>query len=410
MSLTFSPAVSSTQTSPGKRKAMAFDSDDDSENVAPIIFASPKRSKAIDDMSKDNDTLSKPSQFFLTKAPPSPTESCLTSPLKPSKSHRAILQPTSRTPKTSTTSVSKPSPLSAPAGRSPTRKRVGILNNHRRSTNSPVTRVIPPPKFSTSTASGLSFSIDAALSGTIPSYGARQRQRQRQASSLSTSSSKSTSDAIPSSLRSHANETKSSWFFQIHEDTEEELATNLMEHSTCTLDISSDEESALSEREFEKCEKENIPPVDDISQTRLASFTSSSTLYGSSSLGESMGEMKMKMKTKMQRKRREAVDVNAIEIDRAPLGEMKKEDFYADGCDERSVFIILPDPEEVVAAEEKPQADDTSAIPETQVLEGKGKEREREIDDLMQKRVVEDIEKPEDDFVVWESGSAKGDE
>ncbi|PQE24134.1 thymidylate kinase protein [Rutstroemia sp. NJR-2017a BVV2] len=400
MYLTFSPAVPSTQTSPGKRKATtAFESDDDSENVAPIIFASPKRSKAIDGMGKDNDSLSKPSQFFLTKAPPSPTESCLTSPLKPTKPHRTILQPTSRTPKINSTSVSKPSPLSAPAGRSPTRKRVGILNNRRRTTNSPITRVNPPPKFSTSTASGLSFSIDAALSGTIPSYGARQRQRQ-----ASSSSKSSTSNAIPSSL--HSNETKSSWFFQIHEDTEEELATNLMEHSTCTLDISSDEESALREREFEKCEKENIPPVDDISQTRLMATTAST--YSS---GESMREMKTKIKTKMHRKRREAVDVNAIDIDRAPLGEMKKEDFYAEGCDERSVFIILPDAEEVETEVEGEEVSSAMPEPESETR-GKGKEREREIeiDALMQKRVVEEIEKPEDDFVVWESGSAKGDE
>ncbi|PQE07043.1 thymidylate kinase protein [Rutstroemia sp. NJR-2017a BBW] len=376
MYLTFSPAVSSTQTSPGKRKATTAFEDDDSENVAPIIFGSPKRSKAIDGMSKDNDSLSKPSQFFLTKAPPSPTESCLTSPLKPTKPHRTMLQPTSRTPKISSTAVSKPSPLSAPAGRSPTHKRVGILNNRRRTTNSPITRVNPPPKFSTSTASGLSFSIDAALSGTIPSYGARQRQR-----AASSSSKSSTSDAIPSSL--HSNEPKSSWFFQIHEDTEEELATNLMEHSTCTLDISSDEESALRVREFEKCEKENIPPVDDISQTRLMTTASTSE--------ESM------------------VDVNAIDVDRAPLGEMKKEDFYAEGCDERSVFIVFPDPEE--AETDTEDASSSMPVPEPEKLvKGKERERETEIDLLMQKRVVEEIEKPEDDFVVWESGSAKGDE
>jgi hypothetical protein len=180
-----------------------------------------------------------------------------------------------------------------------------------------------------------------------------------------------------------------------------------MEHSTCTLDISSDEESALREREFEKCEKENIPPVDDISQTRLRTTASTS----GESMDMSMREMKMKMKNKMHRKRREAVDVNAIDIDRAPLGEMKKEDFYAEGCDERSVFIILPDPEEA----ETDTEDASSSMP-VPVLEpatqSKGKEREREaeIDMLMQKRIVEEIEKPEDDFVVWESGSAKGDE
>jgi hypothetical protein len=57
---------------------------------------------------------------------------------------------------------------------------------------------------------------------------------------------------------------KESWFFEIYEDTEEEAATNLIEHSTCTLDITSDEESRAIERDCKS--KENVP-LHDVSQT-----------------------------------------------------------------------------------------------------------------------------------------------
>lgn len=66
----------------------------------------------------------------------------------------------------------------------------------------------------------------------------------------------------------HTSPVRDSWFFEIHEDTPEELATNLMEHSTCTLDLSSDEESRVRERDERG--KENVPPQDDVSQTRTA--------------------------------------------------------------------------------------------------------------------------------------------
>ena len=106
------------------------------------------------------------------------------------------------------------------------------------------------------------------------------------------------------------------------------MATNLMEHSTCTLDISSDEESAA--REMDMRGKENVPPPDDISQTRTMISSSSTALTGGDGRDVSMAELKARM-------RRED---GAIDIDRSPLGDLAVEDFYAEGCDKESVFIV----------------------------------------------------------------------
>jgi anti-sigma28 factor (negative regulator of flagellin synthesis) len=283
MNLTSFPLALSTLTLPSKRKADAFEADNDnSENIDPIIFLSPKRSKNPDGSSKD---LLKPTNFFLTKAPPSPNEFSLKSTTSP---RRPILPAHSLTPRLDT---SKSTPLSAPAGRSPTHKRIGILN--RRKTGTPFRRV-DPPKFS-APSSGLGFSIDAALSGTIPSYSSRQHD--------------------PSSPKELP--TKDSWFFDIHEDTEVELATNLLEHSTCTLDISSDEESRARKRDCRG--KENVPPPDDVSQTRTSL---SSSLVNTAEV-ESRDVKKRARAARMKRK----VEEGAIEVDRAPLGDLVVEEF-----------------------------------------------------------------------------------
>ncbi|TVY41561.1 hypothetical protein LSUB1_G004568 [Lachnellula subtilissima] len=322
-------ALPTTLTSPTKRKVQTFE-DDNSENIDPIIFLSPKRSKNPD------------------------------------------------APRVNT-SISKSTPLSAPAGRSPTRKRIGILN--RRRTTAPFTRV-EPPKFATTPAGsgGLGFSIDAALSGTIPSYKSRQ------------------SKAVPETL--HEPEVKDSWFFDIHEDTAEELATNLMEHSTCTLDISSDEESAA--RLKDERGKENVPPLDDISQTR-------SQLTSVDAVEESMNDIKARIRA------RRAVAEGAIDVDRSPLGDLAAEEFYAEGCDGESVFIIASDEavEEEGCETEAPGMFDFT--PEVDG-KGKGKEVQVDVDALMRKddfqvapkaMLLEPIEKADDGFEVWESGSAK---
>lgn len=384
MPLTSSPLA---LTSPIKRKSSAFEQDNDnSENIDPVIFLSPKRSKCPDGSSKDTSSFTKPTNYFLTPAPPSPP----TTFSKPSVSpRRPVLAARSQIQKLDT---SRSTPLSAPAGRSPTRKRIGILN--RRKTASPFTRV-DPPKFQTpssSSASSLGFSIDAALSGTIPSYSARQKI----AAELK---------ALPSLLGEK--ETKESWNFEIYEDTEEELATNLMEHSTCTLDISSDEESAARERDMRG--KENVPPPDDVSQTRTQL---------SNPVAQTEAEMgALKARARATRRKR---DEGAIEIDRCPLGDLAAEDFYAEGCDGESVFVISEtDVEDLEVEANDPEVPSSLTFDFSAEIKGKGKEREIDIDELMRKddreapkaaKVLEPIEKAEDGFEVWESGSAQGDE
>ena len=182
-----------------------------------------------------------------------------------------------------------------------------------------------------------------------------------------------------------------------------------MEHSTCTLDISSDEESAQRLRDDRG--KENVPPVDDVSQTRTT-LTSSVDVAEDQMIG-------LKARVKARRSRREA-DENAIDLDRSPLGDLAAEDFYAEGCDEKSIFVILPD-------ESPGDEHETSSLPTSSsfdfVAEVKGKspvyERSSlDVDALMKKddfdiapkaTLLEPIEKAPEGFEVWESGSAKDD-
>lgn len=224
---------------------------------------------------------------------------------------------------------------------------------------------------------------------------------------------------------------KDSWFFDIHEDTEEELATNLMEHGACTLDISSDEENAARERDLRG--KENVPPVDDVSQTRTA-------LSGSSSMGMGMGvgdgmsgemdaeaemkDIKARLHRASRRLKSEQMDEGAIEVDRAPLGEMPAEDFYA----EEVVEATHEATEDVVVAsgsgnEEAEQSEGEVGVAHTfdfsADVVGKGKGVEVDVEGAMGKsdgsgsgkaRLLEPIEKVDAGWSVWESGSAKGDD
>jgi hypothetical protein len=200
----------------------------------------------------------------------------------------------------------------------------------------------------------------------------------------------------------HQQEAKESWFFDIHEDTEEELATNLMEHSTCTLDISSDEESRARERDQRG--KENVPPPDDVSQTRTRMEVEGAE-----------AEM-LDVKARVRAARRERlVEDGAIEVDRAPLGDLAAEEFWAEGCDGSSVFLIPAEASEENEEEVVEQCAPTFDF----IAEVKGKGKEIDIDTLMSKdsfvvapkaALLEPIEKAEEGFEVWESGSAKGDE
>ncbi|KAG4435050.1 hypothetical protein IFR05_009474 [Cadophora sp. M221] len=410
-----------TLTSPSKRKATTFEHDSsdisNSENIDPVVFLSPKRSKHPDGSHTSKDSaLCKPSptNYFLTRAPPSPNEFSSikqmgTSGPSTSPASRPMLN--ARSPAKSRLDTGRSTPLSAPAGRSPTRKRIGILN--RRKTGSPFTRV-DPPRFSTSSASsssslGLGFSIDAALSGTIPSYISRQAPAAPAPTPVveAEAEAREQTAELPIPVL-HQDVARDSWFFDIHEDTEEELATNLMEHGACTLDISSDEESAARERDARG--KENVPPVDDVSQTRtvLGNATSSTLgLGGELDAEASMREIKARLHRASHRGG--GRDENAIEVDRAPLGDLAAEDFYGDvvGDADGEGNVELSEGEVGVAKTFEFGAD----------VVGKGKGVEVDIDALMEggsgsgkARLLEPIEKVEEGWSVWESGSAKGDE
>lgn len=142
----------------------------------------------------------------------------------------------------------------------------------------------------------------------MPSYAARPASSTKAAPS-------SSSTSLTDGLYDSASSAKSSWFFDIHEDTPEQEMTNLLQHSTCLLDISSDEECEQKLRR-EKAEgrgKENVPPEDDVSQTSVRRATTTSE-----------GGME-------------------YEKPRTALGDLNVEEFYADGCDPTSVIIVPGD-------------------------------------------------------------------
>ncbi|GKT52133.1 uncharacterized protein ColSpa_12314 [Colletotrichum spaethianum] len=353
----------------GKRKASDIVDTDDFENVDPSVFS--KRSKGSDSFYSSKEAL-KPSSFVLTKAAPLAESPALASTRPALPRPRNLLQPKSPAAKINTV-IAKSSPLSAPAGRSPTRgKRSGILSNRRR-TAGPYTRV-DPPLFNLSSSASAPFSLDAALKGTIPSYAAR--------ASVASSSRTAAKDLLEPDL-------KASWFFDIHEDTPEQEMTNMLQHGTCVLDISSDEESGrkASRDRAEGRDKENVPPVDDVSQTSARRSVS-----------------------------RTDEDDMIVEKERIALGEMDASEFYAFGCDESSVIIIPADDDEGEEAPIEAALPVTSDIaPELKVDPLEVPLKERDVEELMGKSadpapkaaLLEPIEGTGETFELWESGSAK---
>lgn len=312
----------------------------------------------------------KPASFVLTDAAtplPLPAARTFTNPIKPSSTRRT-LQPKSPVAKLNT-GITKSSPFSVPAGRSPTRgKRAGLLSNRRRTAGS-FARVDPP---SFQLDASTPFSLDAALKGTISGYEAKPK------------ATKSTSSALLES-----SDMKASWFFDIHEDTPEQEMTNLLQHSTCVLDISSDEESerkATLER-AEGRDKENVPPVDDVSQTSA------------------------------RRAPRLSTEDMVVEKERVALGEMNTADFYAEGCDETSVIIVPADAEECAQVETTgvdTATNNFAFAPELSKSEPAA-EVSASIDALMSKEpedsskaaLLQPMEGTGESFELWESGSNK---
>jgi hypothetical protein len=359
-------------SAPVKRKAAEVEVDG-LENVDPSLFS--KRSKGAGADTSFSKDFFKPASFVLTKAASTPSLAKeILQPTKPAPARpRTVLSPKSPAARLNTKVTT--ASLTAPAGRSPTRgsKRIGILSRRR-------TQRVDPPSFGL--ASSAPFSLDAALKGTIPSYSGRNT-------------------ASPHNLLQP--EMSSSWFFDIHEDTPEQEMTNLLQHSTCTLDISSDEESERRARreQIEGRDKENVPPADDVSQMSSARAARAAGSF----------------------------DDMIVEKQRGPLAEMNVADYYAEGCDDGSVIIVPGDDEEaetVIDESEQAPYHDAVVEPYHDVVEEQQESVEHlfspqaelaeveavSVDALMgaddesaKAALLQPIEGTGESFDLWESGS-----
>lgn len=121
-----------------------------------------------------------------------------------------------------------------------------------------------------------------------------------------------------------------SWFFEIHEDTPEQEAANLMTHSATVLDISSDDDAETRAKNEELSRgKENIPPPDfALAQPRTASANAVDD-----------GE-ETEIEEPVKRPRLRKITQDAMDEDRKPLGDLLPNEFYADGCDASSYVTV----------------------------------------------------------------------
>ena len=258
-------------------------------------------------------------------------------------------------------------PSSAPpaAGRSPKNKKLGILSR-RRMTSSPFTRINPPTFSAVESQTSQPFSIDAALAGTVPAL----------------------------ALKSKSGPRTRGWHFDIHEDTPDDEMANLMEHSTCTLDISDDEAGSLLKGD--KDNKENIPPVD-----------------GPAAL--------LRSETQVTATRRDMM----TDEPRTPLGDLVAQDFYAAGCDATSVILIPAEDADDNANEKSPiicnVPESSSSRPTTSAVTEAAECWKAIIAEMNTDKIAADSEayltpgqgaskEATTEIQIWESESAKGDD
>ncbi|KAF2448908.1 hypothetical protein P171DRAFT_221376 [Karstenula rhodostoma CBS 690.94] len=299
-----SPLKPSPTASTGKRsRGPAIFEDDDSENVDPSSFNSPSKK------SKTTDAFSTPSKFALVSSPLKTREPLTASPSIPSV-RKALSSP----------NTTASTPISHSRG-SPKHKRIGALSK-RRASSSPFRRV-DPPSFSAHSSPALPFSIDAALSGTISNYTPKP---------VATPTPAPAPVPAPVAPASYVEDSMpNAWFFEIHEDTVEQEAANLMEHSASVLDISSDDDAATKARNEDlERGKENIPPP-DFALSQAQSRGASSLALESTGLEACAG-------VKMPRLRE--VKQDAMDEDRKPLGDLPASEFYGEGCDKDSYVVV----------------------------------------------------------------------
>ena len=353
-------AVTAQLTAPTKRRAPEPSFDDvDQENFNPEFF-SELANKKVKNFDFNALKSTKPSKFVLTKANSSPATS--TRPIITPKRLQNNGKTNGLGGRSTPLTVKTTQPSSAPAAlteagrKSPVKsKRVGILSRHRVS-SSPVTRVNPP---ACGLNQGLPFSIDAALSSTVATFQSTPIQ-----------------DVAPVPVATIDESIPPSWQFDIYEDTPEEYASTIMQHSMPILDISDDEGRLSPARSNRDENKENIAPAD------------ASSAYAVS--------------------RRDMM----TDEPRSPLGNLTAADYYADGCDANS-FVIVPGDQEATCsgAASTPALASTPATTASEA--SSAQEGWKEIlDKLRDDRKVQAemakqaMEEGKSEFEVWESESA----
>ncbi|KAF2140353.1 uncharacterized protein K452DRAFT_231087 [Aplosporella prunicola CBS 121167] len=299
-----------SSTSPSKRRhtTSSFDDEYDGENVDPAsLNSSTKRSKAPDGSPK------KASKLPLTDAiKPASSSPRLACPSTQSLSSNIQKSKKQSTPTKSSISTSRGSPK---------HKRVGLLSK-RRTAGSSVTRIDPPSLGSGSRqSSSLPFSIDAALSGSVSSHPPAPKVEEPKPAT-SELNIPTLDEAMPKG-----------WFFEIHEDSPEEEATNMMEHSAGVLDISSDDDSdAKAQNEAREKGKENIPPPDHYQ----ASVSAQSTSGRRGTAASAEAQLEPLKLSKLSRKQNR----DDMEEDRSPLSDLLTSDYFGEGLDANSYVIV----------------------------------------------------------------------
>lgn len=317
----------------GKRSFTPSFDDVDSENADPSMFSPSKKSKS--------EACEKPFTFSMT----------------PVKS----MPPPARTPARS--NISSPrAPLTAPAGRSPPRKTGGISKNRR--VSAPFTRIDPP--FLSRGSSSLPFSLDAAISGSV--------------STTSTpTKSKSAGSTIQESM-------PASWSFEIYEDSPEEEAANLMEHSTQILDLSSDDEAAKARKDYRGKENEAPEGYDAPSASRPTATATEAPLPAP----------KRVKKTELIRRKTTEMD----DGERSPLSDLETDDFVPEGLAKDSHVVVDATPEKSTS-----DAKSTPAVaPPAFTFSSARKESKK-----ASKLAISSVLPVEDEVSVWEDDAESND-
>jgi hypothetical protein len=122
-----------------------------------------------------------------------------------------------------------------------------------------------------------------------------------------------------------------SWFFEIHEDTPDQEASNLLQHSASVLDISSDDDcsTAAAKMAMERG-KENIPPPEYTGMTRQPRQVPAIPHKGISCSKKAMKYATMG-------------GPDAMLEDRMALREMDTTAFFPEGLDEKSIEEVVED-------------------------------------------------------------------